>query len=193
MIVTMGGLTKEGEWKDYDYIPYPMLRVYWQNAVLKRLRRVLTKQEKRKNQPLLQAAYTKNAQGFYVNAPQRSRTDVQSLLAYISRYMKRGPIALKQIKMYDGESVAFSYHDKRTDQEELMMMTVEVFILSLVRHIPDKGFKMIRHYGLYSRRIKSLDKKVALAYQHSVVKSVKTRWFPNILEVTRESCMTIVH
>lgn len=27
MIVTMGGLTKGGEWKDYDYIPYKMLRI----------------------------------------------------------------------------------------------------------------------------------------------------------------------
>lgn len=170
MIVTMGGLTADGEWQDYDYIPYAMLRVYWQNAVLKLLRRVLTKQEKRANQPLLQKAYTKNAQGFYVNAPQRSQTDVQSLLAYIGRYMKRGPIALKRIKTYDGEQVAFSYHDKRTNQEELLVMPVEAFILSLVRHIPDKDFKMIRHYGLYSRRIKTLCQKIVLAYQQKVKK-----------------------
>lgn len=97
-----------------------------------------------------------------MNAPQRSRTDVQSLLAYIGRYMKRGPIALNRIKAYDGEQVTFSYHDKRTKREEELVMSVETFILSLVRHIPDKGFKMIRHYGLYSRRIKALCQKIVL-------------------------------
>lgn len=105
-----------------------------------------------------------------MNAPQRSQTVVQSLLAYIGRDMKRSPIALKRIKTYDGEQVAFSYHDKRTNQEELLVMSVEVFILSLVRHIPDKGFKVIRHYGLYSRRIKTLCQKIVLTYQQKVKK-----------------------
>lgn len=134
-----------------------MLRVHWQNAVLKSLRHMLTHQEKQRNQPLLQKAYTNNAQGFYVNAPQRSRTEVQSLLAYISRYMKRaGPIALNRIKTYDDKQVTCSYHDKRTKREEVWVMSVETLILSLVRHIPDKGFKKIRLYGLYSHRIKAL-------------------------------------
>lgn len=40
MIVTMGGLTEGGEWKDYDYI-LQNAAVNWQNAVLKLIRRVL--------------------------------------------------------------------------------------------------------------------------------------------------------
>lgn len=59
--------------------------------------------------------------------------------------MKRGPIALSRFKAYYGEIVAFEYHDKRTDQDETLVMSVEKFILSLVRHIPGKYFKMIRH------------------------------------------------
>ncbi len=49
-------------------------------------------------------------------------------------------------------------------------MRVEEFILSLTRHIPDKDFKMIRHYGLYSRRIKALAKKIVIAFQEKVKK-----------------------
>lgn len=41
LVVTMGGLTKDGKWKDYDYFPFAMLRKYWQNAVLKLIRRTL--------------------------------------------------------------------------------------------------------------------------------------------------------
>ncbi len=95
MIVTMGGVTKEGGWATYDYLPYPMLRKYWQNAVLKLIRRTLPDGDKKRVQPALQKAYTKNGEGFYVNAPKRSRTEARPLLAYISRYMKRGPIALR--------------------------------------------------------------------------------------------------
>ncbi len=170
MIVTMGGLNKQGEWEDYDYIPFKMLRIFWQNAVLKLLRRVLTPVQKREFQHLLQKAYSKNAEGFYVNAPKRSRTKITGLLQYIGRYMKRGPIALSRIKAYDGEIVAFIYHDKRTNQEKTLVMSVEEFILSLTRHITDKDFKMIRHYGLYSRRIKALAKKIVIAFQEKVKK-----------------------
>ena len=152
MIVTMGGLTEGGEWKDYDYIPYKMLRVNWQNAVLK----------------LIQRAYTRNAEGFYVNAPKRSRTNVKKILQYISRYMKRGPIALNRIIMYDGDIVMFRYHDKRTNTEEKEIMLAKEFIAALIRHIPDKNFKTIRRYGLYSRRIKKVVKEVVKEIQSKI-------------------------
>jgi hypothetical protein len=35
MLVTMGGMKKDGEWKAYDYIPFEMLRKQWQTMVLK--------------------------------------------------------------------------------------------------------------------------------------------------------------
>jgi hypothetical protein len=78
------------------------------------IRRVLSPEEKKEVQPQLQRAYTRNVEGFYVNAPKRSRTNVKKILQYISRYMKRGPIALNRIIMYDGDIVMFRYHDKRT-------------------------------------------------------------------------------
>lgn len=58
MIVTIGGLSDSGEWENYDYIPCKLLRVHWQNAVLKLLRRTLTAEEKKTAQPpLLQKVY----------------------------------------------------------------------------------------------------------------------------------------
>ena len=168
MIVTMGGLIEGGEWKDYDYTPYKMLRVNWQNAVLKLIRRVLSPEEKKEVQPQLQRAYTRNAEGFYVNAPKRSRTNVKKILQYISRYMKRGPIALNRIIMYDGDIVMFRYHDKRTNTEEKEIMLAKEFIAALIRHIPDKNFKTIRRYGLYSRRIKKVVKEVVKDFQSKI-------------------------
>lgn len=176
MVVTMGGITPAGEWEAYDYIPFKMLRKYWQNAVLKLIRRTLSEKDKKKVQSRLQAAYTNNGEGFYVNAPKRSRTKLKGLLEYISRYMKRGPIALNRIIMYDGEIVMFHYKDKRTNTQETKTMSVEEFIGALIRHIPEKQFKTIRRYGIYSRRLKTLMKTILRDYQkkiHKLIVNVK--------------------
>lgn len=170
MVVTMGGLTKDGKWKEYDYLPFKMLRVYWQNAVLKLIRRTLSVWDKKRVQQRLQNAYKNNGEGFYVNAPKRSKTNLKGLLQYISRYMKRGPIALERIIMYDGQQVMFHYQDKRTNTKETKTMSVEEFIGSLVRHISNRHFRVIRRYGIYSRRIKTVVKKILAVYQQQVKK-----------------------
>jgi len=170
LLVTMGGVTKDGKWKTYDFISYTKLRKEWQTVVLKLIRRVLPKRAKKEVQPLLQAAYRNNAEGFYINAPKRSKTNMKELLGYIGRYMKRGPIALQRIIMYDGERVAFSYHDKLDDEEKVEELTVDAFIGRLIRHIPDEQFKMIRHYGLYSRRIKKVMKEIVIKFQQEAKK-----------------------
>lgn len=173
MIVTMGGVTPAGEWKTYDYIPFDMLRKYWQNAVLKLIRRTLNVREKKAVQSLLQQAYNTHGQGFYVNAPQRSRTKLKGLLLYISRYMHRGPIALERIKMYDGEVVMFEYQDKRTNTKEHKIMEVEEYIGAMIRQIPDRNFKTIRRYGIYSRRLKTLMKIVVANWLEKIAKMAR--------------------
>ena len=49
-------------------------------------------------------------------------------------------------------------------------MVAKEFILSLIRHIPDKDFKTIRHYGLYSRRIKTVVQKIVRHLQEKMEK-----------------------
>ncbi|GEN57827.1 hypothetical protein GCM10012290_24030 [Halolactibacillus alkaliphilus] len=66
---------------------------------MKLIRCILFPTTKKVVQPKLQVAY-KNMQGFYVNAPKRSKTDVKKILGYIGGYMKRGLIALHRI-IYD--------------------------------------------------------------------------------------------
>lgn len=174
MVVTMGGITKDGKWETYDYLPFAMLRKYWQNAVLKLIRRTLSKWDRQRVQPKLQAAYSRNGDGFYVNAPKRSRTNLKGLLEYISRYMKRGPIAMNRILMYDGEQVMFTYQDKRTNTKETMTMSVEEFIGALIRHISNRYFRTIRRYGIYSRRIKTLMKTIMMTYQKMIRRMIVT-------------------
>lgn len=169
MLVTMGGMKENGEWKTYDYIPFEMLRKQWQTVVLKLIRRLLSDEDKKDIQPLLQKAYSANGEGFYVHAP-KQKGSVKVQLAYIGRYIRRPAVGLNRIEEYDGQYVTFRYHDKTDGQEKTEKVSVEEFIARLIRHIPDEGFKTIRYFGIYSRRIKSLCKKVVSAWQKTVRK-----------------------
>ncbi|WP_100523531.1 IS91 family transposase [Mycobacteroides abscessus] len=164
MIVTMGGMKKNGEWKTYDYVPFEMLRKQWQGAVLRLIRQNVMEEEKKRIQSRLQKAFSSNGKGFYVHAP-KQKGNVKKQLGYIGRYIRRPAIALNRIKEYDGQYVEFSYVDKADGKEKTERITVEEFISRIIRHIPDENFKTIRYYGIYSRRIKSLCKKIVTAWQ----------------------------
>ncbi|MGG1307774.1 transposase, partial [Brevibacillus agri] len=159
LLVTMGGMKQNGEWKTYDFLPFEMLRKQWQTIVLKLIRRLLTEEEKKEVQRLLQKAYSANGEGFYVHAP-KQKGNIKAQLAYIGRYIRRPAIALGRIEEYDGQFVTFRYKDKTDGQEKTETVTVEEFIARLIRHIPDEQFKTIRYYGVYARRVKNLCKKV---------------------------------
>jgi Putative transposase. len=169
MLVTMGGMKTNGEWKTYDFVPFEMLRKQWQTVVLKLIRRKLSEQEKKHVQARLQKAYSENGEGFYVHAP-KQKGNVKQQLGYIGRYMKRPAIAVSRIEAYDGRNVTFRYRDKQDGQEKTETITVEEFIGRLIRHIPDENFKTIRYYGVYSRRIKSLCKKLVSQWQQAARK-----------------------
>ncbi len=164
MLVTMGGMKSTGEWKTYDFIPFEMLRKQWQTVVLKLIRRKLNEQEKKQVQSKLQKAYSENGEGFYVYAP-KQKGNVKQQLGYIGRYIRRPAIAISRIVGYDGEMVTFRYRDKTDGEEKTETISVEEFIGRLIRHIPDENFKTIRHYGVYSRRTKSLSKKLVSEWQ----------------------------
>lgn len=171
MLVTMGGMTGNGEWKTYDFIPFAMLRKVWQTVVLKLIRRSLSEQEKKQVQPILQQAYSENGEGFYVYAP-KQKGDVKAQLGYIGRYIRRPAISVDRIKEYDGEYVVFTYHDKTDGKEKEERVSVEEFITRLIRHIPDEQFKTIRHYGVYARRSKKACKEKVKAWQEKVKRTI---------------------
>lgn len=164
MLVTMGGMKTNGEWKKYDFIPFEMLRKQWQTVVLKLIRKRLSPEEKKEVQPILQKAYAENKEGFYIYAP-KQKGDVKAQRGYIGRYIRRPAIAVSRIEAYDGKVVTFRYYDKTDEEEKREIISVEEFISRLIRHTPDEQFKTIRHYGVYSRRTKSLSKKLVSVWQ----------------------------
>jgi hypothetical protein len=76
---------------------------------------------------------------------------------YIGRYAKRPCISEANIVNYDREkkTVSFRYKDKHTNTDKIEIIAVSEFIGRLIRHIPEKNFRMIRYYGIYANCVKN--------------------------------------
>jgi len=74
----------------------------------------------------------------------------KEMIKYIGRYIRHPAIAESRIEGYDGEHVTFWYLDENGNKH-YVKMGVEEFITAVIRHIPDRQFKTVRHYGIYAR------------------------------------------
>ena len=107
--------------------------------------------------------YNEHKHGFYVYA-KPNLCDPKTVVKYIGRYLGRPVIATPRIDKYDGEMVTFHYN--RHEDEQYIEETVPSteFIQRLIRHIPEKHYKMIRYGGLYARHRK-IDSELYRAFQ----------------------------
>lgn len=74
---------------------------------------------------------------------------------HIGRYAKRPCISEAKILDYNRGAVTFQYRDKHTGTDKLETLSTLEFIGRLVRHIPEKNFRLIRYYGIYANCVKN--------------------------------------
>ena len=125
--------------------------------------------------------YREHKDGFYVYA-KPNKCDPKTVIKYVGRYLGRPVIATSRIDNYDGENVTFHYNRHEDDQYVQETIPAIEFIQRLIRHIPEKHFKMIRYGGLYARH-REIDKKLNRAItkeKHQVYRSFH-EWRTSIL------------
>lgn len=127
------------------------------------------------------SCYHDHKEGFYVYA-KPNKCDPKTVVKYIGRYLGRPVIATSRIDKYDGEFV--TYHFNRHEDDKYVEETIPVmeFIGRLIKHIPEKLFKMIRYGGIYARH-RDIDKKLIRAIsrdKHSLYRSFN-QWRTAIL------------
>jgi hypothetical protein len=82
--------------------------------------------------------------------------DPSATVRYIGRYTKRAVLAEYRITHYDGQVVRFAFRDyAEGGKTSYKTMPVLAFIGRLIRHVPDKHFKMVRYAGLFAPRWKT--------------------------------------
>ena len=167
-LLSEGGLSDSGFWKNVPYFSYTYLRNAFRTALLNELEAKIGPSFK-KTKAL---CYKNNEHGFYVYAKPK-KCEPKKAIKYIGRYLGRPVTASSRIDKYDGENVTFHYnrHEDGSYVEETIPATE--FIGRLIRHIPEKHFKMIRYGGIYARHRES-DKKLNRAIsreKHAFIRS----------------------
>ena len=154
-IVTNGGFTKDNNFIKLKYIPYTLLHKKWQYYILIELKEYISKK-------IIDYCFRKYPNGFACYLKPEVIWSNRFLSKYIGRYLRHPAIANSRIIYYDKIIVRFYYLDHKTKKKIICEMKVFDFINSIVQHIPEKNFKTIRYYGLYSRKGKGKVKKICL-------------------------------
>ena len=82
-------------------------------------------------------------------------TEAGISIKYIGRYTKRPVIAETRILNVSDRWVVFNFKDyAEGGKSSVKKMRLFTFIKHLIQHIPDKYFRLVRGYGLFSNRIK---------------------------------------
>jgi len=150
VLLTEGGLSKAGEWVSVSFLEYGALRRIWQYQLLSVVKRVLPRSVE--NKCLIDRLFVEHKDGFYVYAKRRV-SKPRLIAGYIGRYLRHPAIAESRISEFNVETnmVTYWYVDEHDVKQFITLHALE-FIGRLVKLIPDKNLKLIRYYGLYSRR-----------------------------------------
>lgn len=148
-LLSEGGAGNFSVWRHVKHFNFTLLRNAFCTALLNELEKAIGPSFK----PIKASIYAKHINGFYVRAKPNTGTGAHAI-KYISRYLSRPVIASSRIDSYDGSFVTFHYN--RHEDDKLIVETIPVlhFVSMLIRHIPEKHFKMIRYYGLYAKHHK---------------------------------------
>ena len=159
MMVTEGGKGKITLWRNFKYFSYEALRKIWQKILLDEIIRREGNKESFKR--LRNKIYKNSKDGFYVHAKNEIKS-AKIAAKYIGRYVGRLAIAESRILTYDGKNVTFKYVRHEDNKEIIEKVPVFEFIKKVIIHISDKNFKMVKYFGLYSRRNKDKDKFIKI-------------------------------
>jgi ribosomal protein S27E len=149
VLATEGGLTKRGEWVSVTFLEYGKLRRIWQYQLLTAVKRQLPRTWE--NSRLIDSLFKRHPEGFYIYAKRRV-SKPRNIARYIGRYLRHPAIAESRISDFNPETNMVSFWYRVDGEKKTVTMSALEFIDRLVRLIPDKNLKLIRYYGLYSRR-----------------------------------------
>jgi len=127
--------------------------------------------------------YKERTNGFNIQAKRRIEGKTKQAARYMARYVRHPAIADSRIIGYDTRNVTFVY--EREGKINTVVMDKFEFIHNVIKHIPNKNFKMIRYFGIHARRAKKAA-RIAMEKIGLVVKYIikPFSWRKNVKEHT---------
>ena len=152
-VVSEGGIDKDNAWRQVSFFDTKKLRKKWQYHVLTALRKAVrgTAYEAAWH-ARLGSMFPKYPAGFDCGCMPESGP-VERLVIYLCKYVSAPPISIRRIENYDGQNVTYRYEDHRKGEVHETIPASE-FIGRMIRHLPPKGFRMVRYYGIYARPVR---------------------------------------
>lgn len=161
LIATYGGFDKNNSWKKIKSIPYQVFRKSWQKCALDIIANFAKTNNSSRWKNRVSIAYKNYTSGFYVNAD-RTINNIFNIGKYIGRYLARPAISENRLVSIVNDQITFWYKNPDSDEKLFKTMHINKFLGKLLSHIPLKNFKMVRRFGLYSRRNKlKMPKKIS--------------------------------
>lgn len=145
-LLSEGGAGNYTIWRHVKHFNYTLLRDAFCTALLDEMEPNIGPSFKK----VKAAIYAHHKNGFYVRAKPNTGSSHHAI-KYISRYLGRPVIASSRIDAYDGSFVTFHYNRHEDNKFIKQKVPVMEFVTRLIRHIPEKHFKMIRYYGIYAK------------------------------------------
>lgn len=159
------------------HINFKALRYRWQKLILDYLSQNLPPFEIPKFKNLKNEIYKEYENGFYVYAKPDNILSIKQTINYVVRYTGRPAMAQSRILNYDGTYVTYYY--ERHEDGKRIEETIHVyeFIKLLIKHIPDKNFKVVRYYGIYAKEHKHSKKIFKLLNENVLkIKEMLRKW-----------------
>jgi len=176
ILVTEGGLTKDNRWINMPYIDYGVIRKIWQYEILKAMKKQLP--EDTTLTAIIDWCYRNKTNGFTIFAKSRIKGKTKAAIRYVGRYVRHPAISNQRIIDYNGQYVTFGY--KKDKLPHQMILRKFSFVRAVLKHIPDKHFKMVRYYGLYARNLKAKTHKIMQDLKRFIKKIIlKFSWREN--------------
>lgn len=161
-LVTGGGLTSTGQWRAVSkgyLLPIRVVRLIFRRKFLAGLGQAVAQERL-----ALPAGMSEQKLKNLLNQLGRKKWNVcireryshgTGVITYLVRYVRGGPLSNGKLQSMDAAAIAFRYRDHRDGKVKPMSLTAEEFIGRALRHVPDKGMVVLRHYGLYGRSAKN--------------------------------------
>jgi hypothetical protein len=169
-LVPMGGLTRQGKWKQarskgkFLFPVKAMSKVFRGKFTdglysLDKKGKIKLSQSIDLEQKYLHPLYHRK----WVVFAKRPVTGGEKAVEYIGKYAQRIAIANSRIKKVTDKKVAFSWIDYRHSKTHIMRLDGTEFLRRFVEHVLPVSFVKIRHYGILSNRLKKI--AIDAAYQ----------------------------
>lgn len=108
------------------------------------------------NQSLFKSWLNNLSDKQWIVSIQKPLEDLEQIVGYVGRYTKRACLSEYKIKEVNSERVSFTFNDyKNTARNAKPLQATRTlkpvqFLDQLLRHVPNKGFKMVRYFGAYN-------------------------------------------